>query len=103
MNKLASKIRPTHVMVTSTVLCIKFYYIFSRRHKWLTTRGWRQAAGRWRGGRRPNGSGRVRERVVVRALGRQLGSAIRGSGRVRGRVVISASGQAAGAARISKT
>ena len=49
------------------------------------------------------GGGRVRERVVVRAPGRQLGSAVRGSGRVRGRVVVSASGQAAGAARISKT
>ena len=55
---------------------------------------WRSAA---------NGSGRVRERVVVRAPGRQLGSAVRGSGRVRGRVVVSASGQAAGAARISET
>ena len=61
------------------------------------------AAGRWRGGRRPIGSGRVHECVVVRAPGRQLGSAIRGSGRVHGRVVVSASGQAAGAARISKT
>ena len=64
---------------------------------------WRSAVGRWRGGRRPIGSGRVRERVVVRAPGRQLGSAVRGIGRVRGRVVVSASGQAAGAARISKT
>ena len=98
-------------MVTSTVLCIKFYYIFSRQHKWLTTRGWRQAAGRWRGGWWPrwaggvaaNGSGRVRERVVVRAAGWQRGSVVRGSGRVRGRVVVSASGLAAGAARISKT
>ena len=47
--------------------------------------------------------GRVRERVVVRAPGRQRGSAIRGSVRVCGRVVVSASGQAAGAARISET
>ena len=49
------------------------------------------------------GSVWVRERVVVRAPGRQRGSAVRGSGRVRERVVVSASGQAAGAARISKT
>ena len=60
----------------------------------------RMAAGKWRssafgGG---GGSGRVRERVVVRAPGRQRGSAIRGSVRVCGRVVVSASGQAAGAA-----
>ena len=48
------------------------------------------------------GSGRVRERVVVRAPGRQRGSAIRGSVRVCGRVVVSASGQAAGAARTSR-
>ena len=58
------------------------------------------------GGRRPvpaGGSGRVRERVVVRAPGRQRGSAVRGSVRVRERVVVSASGQAAGAARIFET
>ena len=45
----------------------------------------------------------MRERVVVRAPGRQRGSVVRGSERVRGRVVVSASGQAAGAARISET
>ena len=43
--------------------------------------------------------GRVRERVVVRASGRQRGCAVRGSVRVRERVVGSASGQAAEAAR----
>ena len=48
------------------------------------------------------GGGRVRERVVVRASGRQRGSVVRGSVRVCGRVVVSASGQAAGAARISE-
>ena len=41
-------------------------------------------------------------RVVVRASGRQRGSAVRGSVRVRERVVVSASGQAAGAARKSR-
>ena len=53
--------------------------------------------------RSAGGSGRVRERVVVRAPGRQRGSAVRGSVRVRERVVVSASGQAAGAARIFET
>ena len=57
-------------------------------------RGWRR--------RRRSGSGRVRERVVVRAPGRQRGSAVRGSVRVRERVVVSASGQAAEAARKSR-
>ena len=47
--------------------------------------------------------GRVRERVVVRAAGRQRGSVVRGSVRVRERIVVSASGQAAEAARISET
>ena len=47
--------------------------------------------------------GRVRERVVVRAAGRQRGSIVRGSVRVCERVVVSASGQAAEAARISET
>ena len=47
--------------------------------------------------------GRVRGRVVVRASGRQRGSAERGSVRVRERVVVSASGWAAGAARIYGT
>ena len=45
---------------------------------------------------------RVHERVVVRASGRQRGSAVCGSVRVRERVVLSASGQAAGAARTSR-
>ena len=54
--------------------------------------------GRWR----RCGSGRVCERVVVRAAGRQRGSAVRGSVRVRERVVVSASGQAAEAARKSR-
>ena len=45
--------------------------------------------------------GRVHVRVVVRASGRQRGSAVRGSVRVRERVVVSASGQAARAARKS--
>ena len=51
------------------------------------------------------GGGRVRERVVVRAPGRQQGSAVGGSGsvRVRERVVVSASGKAAGAARTFET
>ena len=49
------------------------------------------------------GVGRVRERVVVRAAGRQRGSVVRGSVRVCERVVVSASGQAAEAARISET
>ena len=53
--------------------------------------------------RRRGGSGRVCERVVVRAPGRQRGSAVRGSGRVRERVVVSASGQAAEAVRTSET
>ena len=55
------------------------------------------------GGGRRCGSGRVRERVVVRAPGRQRGSVVRGSVRVCERVVVSASGQAAKAARISET
>ena len=59
--------------------------------------------GGWLRRRSAGGSGRVRERVVVRAPGRQRGSAVRGSVRVRGRVVVSASGQAAGAARIFET
>ena len=46
--------------------------------------------------------GRVRVRVVVRAAGRQRGSAVRGSVRVCERVVVSASGQAAEAARKSR-
>ena len=75
------------------------------RHQWPTSRVWRRAAGKWRssafgGG---GGSGRVRERVVVRAPGRQRGSVVRGSVRVCERVVVSASGQAAKAARISET
>ena len=45
----------------------------------------------------------MRERVVVRALGRQWGSVVHGSVRVRERVVVSASGQAAVAARIFET
>ena len=45
----------------------------------------------------------MRERVVVRAPGRQRGSVGRGSDRECGRVVVSASGQAAGAARKSET
>ena len=49
------------------------------------------------------GSVWVRERVVVRAPGRQRGSAVHGSGRERERVVVSASGQAAEAARTSET
>ena len=44
----------------------------------------------------------MRERVVVRASGRQRGSVVRDSIRVHGRVVVSASGQAARAARISR-
>ena len=53
------------------------------------------AAGRWRAG--GAASGRVRVCVVVRASGRQRGSAVRGSVRVRERdhVVVSASRQAA--------
>ena len=43
-------------------------------------------------------SGRVRVCVVVRASGRQRGSAVHGSVRVRERVVVSASGQGAEAA-----
>ena len=38
-------------------------------------------------------TGRVCERVVVRASGRQRGSVVRGSGRVRERVVVRASGR----------
>ena len=62
---------------------------------------------RWAGGGRAERWGsassvRVRVRVVVRASGRQRGSAVRGSVRVRERVVVSASGQAAGAARKSR-
>ena len=45
---------------------------------------------------------RERVRVVVRASGRQRGSAVHGSIRVRERVVVSASGQAARAARKSR-
>ena len=39
------------------------------------------------------GGARVRERVVVRASGRQRGSVVRGSGRVRERVVVRAPGR----------
>ena len=46
--------------------------------------------------------GWVRVRVVVRASGRQRGSAVRGSVRVRERVVVIVSGQAARAARKSR-
>ena len=66
------------------------------------------AAGRWRASGASGGasgsasSGRVRVRVVVRASGRQRGSAVRGSVRVRERVVVSASGQAARAVRKSR-
>ena len=52
-------------------------------------------AGDWAGGR-------VHVRVVIRASGRQRGSAVRGSVRVREHVVVSASGQAARAARKSR-
>ena len=58
------------------------------------------AAGRRRAG--GASGGRVRVRVVVRASGRQRGSAVHGSVRVRERVVVSASGQAAEAARKSR-
>ena len=44
----------------------------------------------------------MRLRIVVRASGRQRGSAGHGSVRVRERVVVSASGQAARAARKSR-
>ena len=64
----------------------------------------RRAAGRWRAGGASCGAlgGRVRVHVVVRASGRQRGSAVRGSVRVRERVVASASGQAARVARKSR-
>ena len=58
------------------------------------------AAGRRRAG--GASGGRVRVRVVVRALGRQRGCPAHGSVRVRERVVVSASGQAAEAARKSR-
>ena len=57
-------------------------------------------AGRWRA--RGAAGGRVCVHVVVRASGRQRGSAVRGSVRVRERVIVSASGQAAEAARKSR-
>ena len=68
----------------------------------------RRAAGRWRAGGASCGAssgalgGQVCVCVVVRASGRQRGSAVRGSVRVRERVVVSASGQAARAARKSR-
>ena len=46
--------------------------------------------------------GRVSERVVVRASGRQRGSTIRGNIRVYERVIVSASGMAAEAVQIKK-
>ena len=54
------------------------------------------------GGSRRCGSGLVRKRVIVRALGRQRGITVCGSVRVCERVVVSASGQAAEAVRISE-
>ena len=72
----------------------------------------RRAAGRWRAGGASCGAssgasggasgGRVRVHVIVRASGRQRGSAVHGSVRVCERVVVSASGQAARAARKSR-
>ena len=67
---------------------------------WMTRTRTAHAAGRRRAG--GASGGRVRVRVVVRAAGRQRGSAVRGSVRVRERVVVSASGQAAEAARKSR-
>ena len=60
--------------------------------------GGQEAGGRCVG----QSGGRVRVRVVVRASGRQRGSAVHGSVRVCERVVVSASGQAAKAARKSR-
>ena len=56
-----------------------------------------QVAGRWQASSASSGVLGSRERVcvVVRASGRQRGSAVRGSVRVRERVVVSASGQTA--------
>ena len=59
-----------------------------------------RVAGRWRASSASSGvlGSREHVRVVVRASGRQRGSAVRGSVRVRERFVVSASGLAAEAA-----
>ena len=61
-------------------------------HAQMTRTRTAHAAGRRRAGGASGGW--VRVRVVVRASGRQRGSAVHGSVRVRERVVVSVSGQA---------